>query len=343
MASARSRRAAPTNSGRGCCPAWSTGPRWPRLGLGGHGPLSGGLADGDAGVVLGGDAADPVAAADDDVVVVERGRPRRHVRHPENLDPTRRSAASRLTVSASARRRVRGAAGALARLARWGPPKPSASWPPAPTPPWSTPRCASSSAGPSPPSRRSSTTAPTCWSPPSRPSPRSGTPPGRHRRGGPVRLAAASAAHWRCPAARNAEMNIQVHGGIGFTWEHDAHLHLRRALVNAVLGSPDDAEDVTAQRPGDDPGDHAGPAARGRGIRTRIRADAERIAALQGPSSARRWSRRAMMPHWPQPWGLAADAVEQMVIDEEFVRRASRCPDRHHRLDDHDGEPDGTP
>ena len=32
---------------------------------------------------------------------------------------------------------------------------------------------------------------------------------------------------------RNAELNIQVHGGIGFTWEHDAHLHLRRALTAA--------------------------------------------------------------------------------------------------------------
>ncbi len=49
------------------------------------------------------------------------------------------------------------------------------------------------------------------------------------------------------PFVQNAQMNIQVHGGIGFTWEHDAHLYLRRALVlNAVLGTPSDAEDVTA-------------------------------------------------------------------------------------------------
>ena len=49
------------------------------------------------------------------------------------------------------------------------------------------------------------------------------------------------------PAVHSAMMNIQVHGGIGFTWEHDAHLYLRRALVlNAVLGTPADAEDVTA-------------------------------------------------------------------------------------------------
>ena len=28
-----------------------------------------------------------------------------------------------------------------------------------------------------------------------------------------------------------AQLNIQVHGGIGFTWEHDAHLYLRRATA----------------------------------------------------------------------------------------------------------------
>jgi alkylation response protein AidB-like acyl-CoA dehydrogenase len=33
--------------------------------------------------------------------------------------------------------------------------------------------------------------------------------------------------------------NIQVHGGIGFTWEHPAHLYLRRARTDAqLLGSP---------------------------------------------------------------------------------------------------------
>jgi alkylation response protein AidB-like acyl-CoA dehydrogenase len=28
---------------------------------------------------------------------------------------------------------------------------------------------------------------------------------------------------------------LQLHGGIGFTWEHDLHLYLRRAKVDAVL------------------------------------------------------------------------------------------------------------
>ncbi|MBH0120338.1 acyl-CoA dehydrogenase family protein [Rhodococcus sp. NPDC003382] len=35
--------------------------------------------------------------------------------------------------------------------------------------------------------------------------------------------------------------NVQVHGGIGFTWEHTAHLYYRRALGSSVLwGSADD-------------------------------------------------------------------------------------------------------
>ena len=39
---------------------------------------------------------------------------------------------------------------------------------------------------------------------------------------------------WPCPAADLcANLNIQVHGGIGFTWEHDAHLYLRRATALA--------------------------------------------------------------------------------------------------------------
>ena len=33
----------------------------------------------------------------------------------------------------------------------------------------------------------------------------------------------------------SAGWNIQVHGGIGFTWEHDAHLYLRRAKADEAL------------------------------------------------------------------------------------------------------------
>jgi alkylation response protein AidB-like acyl-CoA dehydrogenase len=36
-----------------------------------------------------------------------------------------------------------------------------------------------------------------------------------------------------------AERSLHVHGGIGFTWEHDAHLYLRRAITTQqILGTP---------------------------------------------------------------------------------------------------------
>jgi len=41
-----------------------------------------------------------------------------------------------------------------------------------------------------------------------------------------------------------AERSIQIHGGIGFTWEHPAHLLLRRARANAVaVGQPEALRD----------------------------------------------------------------------------------------------------
>ena len=40
----------------------------------------------------------------------------------------------------------------------------------------------------------------------------------------------ASDAGWRVPDA-----SIQVHGGIGFTWEHDLHLFLKRGRANAAM------------------------------------------------------------------------------------------------------------
>ena len=39
--------------------------------------------------------------------------------------------------------------------------------------------------------------------------------------------------------------NIQVHGGIGFTWEHDAHIYLKRAKASSLLlGSPQHQRDL---------------------------------------------------------------------------------------------------
>ncbi len=42
---------------------------------------------------------------------------------------------------------------------------------------------------------------------------------------------------------RAAAENIQIHGGVGFTWEHDAHLYLKRAKSSDALFG-----DATAQR-----------------------------------------------------------------------------------------------
>jgi alkylation response protein AidB-like acyl-CoA dehydrogenase len=59
-----------------------------------------------------------------------------------------------------------------------------------------------------------------------------------------VDLAAAAAFD---AAVTAAEATIQIHGGIGFTWEHPAHLLLRRARANAVsVGRPDALRDPAA-------------------------------------------------------------------------------------------------
>jgi alkylation response protein AidB-like acyl-CoA dehydrogenase len=50
------------------------------------------------------------------------------------------------------------------------------------------------------------------------------------------RAIAASAAKAWCSDAgsRVVASALQVHGGIGFTWEHDLHLYLKRAHLDAV-------------------------------------------------------------------------------------------------------------
>ena len=145
------------------------------------------------------------------------------------------------------------------------------------------------------------------------------------------RLLAAAAAASAFPAyVRNAELNIQVHGGIGFTWEHDAHLHLRRALtLRAVLGGDGPAADlfdltaagVTRSNSLDLP-------ASAEELRAGVRADADEIAKLDGqPQLDRLIATGYVMPHWPKPWGRAADAVEQLVIEQEFRAAGIKRPD----------------
>ncbi|HET9610703.1 MAG TPA: acyl-CoA dehydrogenase [Acidimicrobiales bacterium] len=123
---------------------------------------------------------------------------------------------------------------------------------------------------------------------------------------------------------------IQVLGGIGFTWEHDAHLYLRRALaLRQLLGgaSPWRRRTATAALGG----------ARRRltltlppeaeTARAEVRATVEEIAAR--PEQQRRPALAdagLLVPHWAPPWGRDAGPVEQLVIDQELARARIRVP-----------------
>ena len=136
--------------------------------------------------------------------------------------------------------------------------------------------------------------------------------------------AAAVAATIALPAfADCAELNVQVHGGIGYTWEHDAHLFLRRAhAMSGVVGGGDPARELVTSQALDGakvamrvelPGEADG-------LRTEIR---EFVAGYRNlPPSAQRQAlvdARLLVPHWPEPFGRAAGPLEQVVIDEEFA------------------------
>jgi hypothetical protein len=148
--------------------------------------------------------------------------------------------------------------------------------------------------------------------------------------GDQLSFTAAIAAALAVPAAvGNANLNIQVHGGIGFTWEHDAHLYLRRAAaVAAVLDTEEASIEVTDLVR--------------RGVRRAAAIDlppeAEPIRAAIGPDVARLRDlagaarKQALiesgyaMPHWPKPWGRDAGAIEQLVIEQEFGAAGIKRP-----------------
>ncbi|GAA3538226.1 acyl-CoA dehydrogenase [Nonomuraea rosea] len=138
-----------------------------------------------------------------------------------------------------------------------------------------------------------------------------------------VRLAVAVAAVLGPDAAvRCAADAIQVLGGIGYTFEHDAHRYYRRALSDRMLaGDPGPwAEEaamlaVAGVRRRMEPDLPAEAAA----VRDAIRAEA---ASLRGEEPAARLSRFAgegwIMPYLPKPWGRAASPLEQVIIHQEF-------------------------
>ncbi|HEX7353255.1 MAG TPA: acyl-CoA dehydrogenase [Mycobacteriales bacterium] len=143
-------------------------------------------------------------------------------------------------------------------------------------------------------------------------------------------LTAATALVEAVPAAlRNAQLAIQVHGGIGFTWENDSHLFLRRA--GALAGLADvaaAARDVTGLvRSGVKRSYGLDLPPEAEAVREEVRAVAERFAAMsEADRTPALVDSGYSQPHWPRPWGRAAGAVEQLVIDEEFARAGVSRP-----------------
>jgi alkylation response protein AidB-like acyl-CoA dehydrogenase len=135
---------------------------------------------------------------------------------------------------------------------------------------------------------------------------------------------AAAVAATLAPAAaqRCAQDCIQVHGGIGFTWEHDTNIYYRRALVLAACfgRAADYPQQIvdTATSTGMrklnidlDPETEK--------LREEIRAEVAALKAI--PREERKvaiaeggW----VQPHLPKPWGRDAGPVEQIIIAEEF-------------------------
>lgn len=127
---------------------------------------------------------------------------------------------------------------------------------------------------------------------------------------------------------------VTVFGGIGFTWEHDAHLYWRRAITLAAQVAPVSASVAALGRaalqsdrridielPEEDPA-----------FRTRIGALLDQASQLHNEHDGGRWysrgSQRTFLaenglaaPHWPAPYGLGATPAEQVVIGQEYARR----------------------
>jgi alkylation response protein AidB-like acyl-CoA dehydrogenase len=139
--------------------------------------------------------------------------------------------------------------------------------------------------------------------------------------GAEAELAATMAAgHALTAYQRVALQNVQVHGGIGYTWEHDAHLYIRRATVLQTFAGDRDAlrdKVIELQRNG---------VRRRNSVDLPEGAEQYRQAALDFRSELeaadadqrqRVWARSGyLQPHWPTPYGRAADSVQQLVIED---------------------------
>jgi alkylation response protein AidB-like acyl-CoA dehydrogenase len=125
-----------------------------------------------------------------------------------------------------------------------------------------------------------------------------------------------------------AQLNIQLHGGIGYTWEHDAHLFLRRATALSAFFGPSEAAaravyDIRATGQARRAALDLPPEAET--FRAQAREFLETYRAT--PAAERQIvAARAgyVVPHWPKPYGRAASPIEQIVIDDELAELPSQ-------------------
>jgi alkylation response protein AidB-like acyl-CoA dehydrogenase len=144
-------------------------------------------------------------------------------------------------------------------------------------------------------------------------------------------VAAAIAAGIGIEAAKaNAKDCIQVLGGIGITWEHDAHLYLRRAYgIGQFLGGPARWLRRTAELTQ-------------AGVRRNLSIDLSEVAdlrpqiadAVAGVAALPDDKRQAALaeagllaPHWTAPYGRGAGPAEQLLIDQEMSSAGVPRPD----------------
>jgi hypothetical protein len=144
-------------------------------------------------------------------------------------------------------------------------------------------------------------------------------------------IAAAIAAGIGIEAAKaNAKDCIQVLGGIGITWEHDAHLYLRRAYgIGQFLGGSARWLRRTAELTQ-------------AGVRRNLSIDLNDVAdlrpaiadAVAGVAALPHDKRQAGLaeaglqaPHWPTPYGRGAGPAEQLLIDQELASAEVARPD----------------
>jgi hypothetical protein len=144
-------------------------------------------------------------------------------------------------------------------------------------------------------------------------------------------IAAAIAAGIAIDAAKaNTKDCIQVLGGIGITWEHDAHLYLRRAYgIGQFLGGPARWLRRTAELTQDgvrrdlsiDLSDVAD-------LRPEIADAAAGVAALAVDKRQAKLAEAGLLaPHWPAPHGRGAGPAEQLLIDQELASAGVTRPD----------------